>query len=166
MKGSTYLLDANVLIEAARRYYAFDFAPKFWDSLLKYAGTDRILSIDRIKEELNKGHDELAEWANTHFSSAFVTTDSLEVIEMYAQVMVWVEDQQQFSDAGKAEFAAAADGWLVAYANVNDCILVTHEALAPPEARRKVQIPNVCRAFDVTWVDTFAMLRDIGVRFT
>jgi hypothetical protein len=29
MDGATYVLDANVFIEAARRYYAFDLAPPF-----------------------------------------------------------------------------------------------------------------------------------------
>ncbi|MEM3335857.1 MAG: DUF4411 family protein [Thermoplasmata archaeon] len=28
-REETYLLDANVFIEAARRYYAFDIAPPF-----------------------------------------------------------------------------------------------------------------------------------------
>jgi hypothetical protein len=31
MKRSVYVLDANVFIEAARRYYAFDLATRFWD---------------------------------------------------------------------------------------------------------------------------------------
>jgi hypothetical protein len=29
MDGTKYVLDANVFIEAARRYYAFDIAPPF-----------------------------------------------------------------------------------------------------------------------------------------
>jgi len=35
MDRSVYVLDANVFIEAARRYYAFDIAPKFWDTLIQ-----------------------------------------------------------------------------------------------------------------------------------
>ena len=30
---SRYLLDANVFIEAYKRYYAFDIAPAFWNNL-------------------------------------------------------------------------------------------------------------------------------------
>jgi len=29
MNGNRYVLDASVFIEAARRYYGFDFAPRF-----------------------------------------------------------------------------------------------------------------------------------------
>ena len=51
MDGATYVLDANVFIEAARRYYAFDLAPVFWESILQHAAHGRIYSIDRVKKE-------------------------------------------------------------------------------------------------------------------
>ncbi len=58
--NSTYVLDANVFIEAARRYYAFDLVPRFWESLIHHAAKGRIESIDRVKQELDKGKDEIA----------------------------------------------------------------------------------------------------------
>ncbi|MFZ2148993.1 MAG: DUF4411 family protein [Sedimentisphaerales bacterium] len=164
MDGTTYVLDANVFIEAERRYYAFDLAPVFWESLVHHAANGRIQSIDRIKEELERGNDELATWAREHFSDAFASTDEEDIIESYTEVMGWVQVKDQFSNAAKAAFAAGADGWLVAYARSKGCIVVTHEVL-DPGIRRKVPIPNVCEAFGVSYVDTFAMLRELGVRF-
>ncbi|MCK4783673.1 MAG: DUF4411 family protein [Desulfobacteraceae bacterium] len=41
---------------------------------------------------------------------------------------------------------------------------MTHEVLYP-DIRRKVPIPNVCEAFGLSYVDTFEMLRELGVRF-
>jgi len=35
-----YVLDANMCIEAAQRYYAFDLAPGFWQALLAMLGMD------------------------------------------------------------------------------------------------------------------------------
>ena len=78
--------------------------------------------------------------------------------------MEWVQSQNQFSDAAKADFASSADGWLVAYARANGCLVVTQEVLNP-DVKRKVPIPNLCKAFDVRWIDTFAMFRNLGVRF-
>jgi len=81
MDRSVYVLDANVFIEAARRYYAFDIAPPFWDILLQHAENGVIESIDWVKKELEKGkgkegeEDELARWANAKFSHAFCSTD-------------------------------------------------------------------------------------------
>ena len=165
MDGTTYVLDANVFIEAARRYYAFDLAPPFWESLVQHAENERIYSIDRVKVELERGKDELAEWATSQFSNAFASTDEEEVTNSYASVMDWVRAQDQFSDAAKADFADGADGWLVAYAMSKSQIIVTHEVL-DPGIKRKVPIPNVCEAFGVSYVDTFEMLRQLGVRFS
>jgi predicted nucleic acid-binding protein len=165
MDGGMYVLDTNVFIEAARRYYAFDIAPPFWESLIQHAKNGRIYSIDRVKQELERGKDELATWATSQFNDAFASTDEEDVIASYSEVMNWVQAQDQFLDAAKADFAAVADGWLVAYAKVKGYIVVTHE-LPAIDARSKVPIPNVCEALGVSYVDTFAMLRELGVRFS
>ena len=79
--------------------------------------------------------------------------------------MTWVQGQDQFSDAAKADFARGADGWLVAYAKAKGCIVVTLETINL-DIKRKVPIPNVCQAFGVQFVDTFEMLRRLGVQLT
>ena len=165
MDATIYLLDANVFIEAARRYYAFDLAPKFWESLVLHAEKGEIQSIDRVKQELERGNYELATWATAQFSEVFASTDEEDVTESFSEIMSWVQVQDQFSDAAKADFASGADGWLVAYAKSKGFIVVTHEQPAT-DARRKVPIPNVCEAFGVSYVDTFVMLRQLGVRFS
>ncbi len=78
--------------------------------------------------------------------------------------MNWVYAQPQFTDAAKAEFASVADGWVLAYASGNGLVVVTHEQFAP-DARRKVPIPNVCVEFDIEYMSTFEMLRDLGEKF-
>lgn len=160
-----YVLDANVFIEAARRYYAFDLAPRFWESLAHHAASGRVRSIDRVKQELERGKDELAQWVDDNFSNALASTDEPDVIQSFSEIMTWVQAQNQFSAAAKADFANGADGWLVAYARAKGCVVVTQEVLAP-DARRKVPIPNVCQAFDVPFVNTFEMLRALGVQFS
>ena len=165
MERSVYVLDANVFIEAARRYYAFDLRTRFWDILNEHGENGLIESIDRVKSELDKEADELARWANGSFSHAFRSTDEENVIESYGKVMTWVQGQSQYTDAAKAEFANEPDGWLVAYAMAKERIVVTHEVFAP-DARKRVPIPNVCKPFHVRPVDTFTMLRELGVQFT
>jgi hypothetical protein len=164
MERSVYVLDANVFIEAARRYYAFDLGTKFWDILNQHAENGVIESIDRVKDELDR-EDELAGWADRNFGHAFRSTDQEDVIKSYGKVMTWVQAQSQFSDAAKADFAKGADGWLVAYAMAKGRVIVTHE-VAAPDAKRRVPIPNVCEAFRVRPVNTFVMLRELGARFT
>ncbi len=157
------MLDANVFIQASRRHYAFDIAPRFWDSLLHHAANGEVRSIDRVLEELERGKDDLAAWAHDNFNSFFDTTDDGAVIQTFSDIMVWVHAQSQFLDAAKADFARGADGWLVAYAKVKNSVVVTHEVLNPA-IRSKVPIPNMCQPFSVPYIDTFDMLRRLGVR--
>ena len=56
-----YLLDANVFIEAKRRYYAFDLCPGYWECLVWHHRAASIQSVDRVKVELERGADELQE---------------------------------------------------------------------------------------------------------
>jgi hypothetical protein len=159
----TYVLDANVFIEAHRRYYAFDIAPPFWQMLIDNANNGRVLSIDRVGGELKRGNDELADWARCSFHEFFASTDDEEVIAAYRQIMVWSQGQAQFTDAAKAEFARAPDSWLVAYALAKGCVLVTHEEFHR-DIKVRIPIPNACRASGVEYIDTFQMMRELGVR--
>lgn len=159
----SYLLDANVFIEAARRYYAFDLVPTFWKVLADLALKRRILSIDRVREELIRGKDDLAQWVSGPFAGAFVSTDDEEVIQSYREIIVWLKAQDQYQASAKKDFAKGADGWLLAYAKCKGPTLVTQEVL-DKDIRRKVPIPNICQAFDVSFFDTFSMLRELGVR--
>ena len=122
-----YLLDANVFIQSARSYYAFDLAPAFWQALINQAADGRVRSIDRVKKELLRGNDDLAAWAKDEFGAYFARTDQSHVVEAYRDIMVWVQQQGQFTTAAKAHFADGADGWLIAYAKVNEYVVVTHE---------------------------------------
>ncbi|WCK55310.1 DUF4411 family protein [Aneurinibacillus sp. Ricciae_BoGa-3] len=124
---SRYLLDANIFIEAYKRYYAYDIVPSFWEMLKKNAEVGKVISLDRIQREQNAFADTLTTWVNSEFSSYFVSTDNSEVFASYSQIMNWAMIQQQYSDAAKAEFASVADSWLIASAQTYDCVLVTHE---------------------------------------
>ena len=53
--GKRYLLDANVFIEAHRKYYGFAICPGFWLALVRQHERKRIFSIDKVKAELACG---------------------------------------------------------------------------------------------------------------
>jgi hypothetical protein len=161
-----YALDANVFIEAKRRYYAFDLCPGFWDALLWYQREGRLGSIDRVRAELERGHDDLTSWVKARVpESCFASTDNDAILAAYGEVIAWVQAQSQFFPEAKAEFVDSTDGWLIAYAKATGAILVTHEVLAK-DIRREVKIPNVCEAVGVPYRDTFEMLKALGARFT
>ena len=77
-------------MEAARRYYAFDLLPQFWTALIDHAKDKRVLSIDRVKGEIERGKDDLADWVKAEFSFAFASTDRPDVALEFGVLMRWV----------------------------------------------------------------------------
>lgn len=159
-----YVLDANVFIEAHQRYYPFDVCPGYWKALLDQHEKRRVFSIDRVKDELEEGGDQLENWAKTIApESFFKKTADMDVVRWYRKMVEWVNNQPQFTDGAKADFAKVADGWLVAYAKRNNLVVVTQEEFSP-HAKARVLIPNLCREFKVEYVNTFDMLRELEIR--
>ena len=164
MKDSVFALDANIFIEAHRRYYGVDLCPGFWECLRHYGARQRLLSIDRVRSELVRGRDALSKWVKDGPTGLFVSSAEPEVADVFADVMAWVQGNAQFRREAKAEFAAAADGWLAAYAKVRGAVVVTHERYSA-DVRRRVPLGNVCHELEVPMWDTFEMLRELEVRF-
>jgi hypothetical protein len=135
-----YLVDANILIDAKNRYYAFDIAPGFWEWLVA-------------------GDDELAEWAEAN-SSFFRSMDQAAAAH-FSDLSVWASSQS-FTPAALAGFTgSAADYLLVAYARAHDHVVVTHEQ-SNPAKRNRVMIPDACAAMGVTCLSPFEMMRRTG----
>jgi hypothetical protein len=165
--STVYVLDSDIFMTPAASYYAFDLVPRFWDVLVEEARHERIRSIDRVKDEIEKVGDKLTDWAKNHFQPFFFSTQSQAVQGQYEAIIRWAHKQQQFLEAAKREFAknGNADAWLVAYAKVNGCTVVTFEKYEAG-AKRRIKIPNVCKAFGVACVDLFGMLRALGVKLS
>lgn len=156
-----YILDANVLIQAKRSYYAFDLCPGFWDSLLYHNSNGNLESIDRVGDDLSEG-DDLDAWKKQS-SDFFAPTESASILKAYREVNQWVQSQERFSNFEKSKFADDVDAWVIAYAKANNATLVTHEVPAPKST--KVKIPDVCDHFEIKHINTFDMLKKLGVFF-
>ena len=162
---TVYVIDANVLMQAHRLYYAFPICPGFWDFLLQQYRAGRIVSVDKVRAEIDPG-DALFRWVHSSVPPAlFASTQGPAVGNNFAALAGWVQSQGQFTQAATDEFARVADGWLVAYAQAHpDHVVVTMEERAD-HAKKKVPLPNVCLHFGVRYTDTFTMLKELGGRF-
>ena len=135
----------------------------FGKNLLTKQERERILSIDKVKAELDGKEDMLKEWANDNFAQWFEVTYTEDVLKEYGKAMKWIE-ASDFRDKAKKDFTSKdnADAWIIACAMAREYVVVTHEQFKPG-IRRKVPIPNVCRKFGVRSLDTFEMLRGLGI---
>ncbi len=160
-----YVLDANIFIEASRRYYAFDFGTKFWDFLLQKAIDGKVCSIDKVLEEIKQGKkdDPLKIWATQKFAHYFFTTKKDEILQHYKQIANLVFNNNQYTDAAKNEFLQEnnADAWIIAYAKCYNLTVVTHEAFNP-NSKKIVPIPNVCENFNIQFINIFELLKQLN----
>ncbi len=151
-----YLIDANALIEAKNRYYAFDIAPGFWQWLDAAHANGLVGSIDAVRDELLEGADELADWARAR-SGFFLPVDEPTTAQ-FGPLTAWATSRD-FTPAALAEFTGdQADYLLVAFGSAHGHTVVTHE-LSEPNRRNRIKIPDACIAMGVTYTTPFDMLR-------
>jgi len=152
----TWLLDTNVLVNAKRDYYGFEFCPGFWDWLDIAWADGRVASVEAVYDELVDYGDQLSDWARDH-RSFFLAPGAAEVSAM-ATVNGWAAASGDYTLAAKQEFAAAADSALIAHAMAGGHIVVTHEL--PANARKRIPIPNASSALGVAYASPWRMLRE------
>ena len=165
---SIFVLDSNFFIEAHRVTYPLDVAHSFWNKVLQLAHEERIISIDKVKDEIWEQKDALKDWCENYLPQGFFK-DTTGVIQQYSQVIGWANAQAGHYTAGAiAEFmeAEVADAFLIAfaYADSGEGIIVTHEVSAPQKIS-KIRIPDVCQPFGVRYCNTVDMFRILGETF-
>ena len=67
-----YLLDANVFMQAKNLHYGLDFCPAFWEWLILNNKEKRVISIEKVEDEINAGSDELSTWASKRGPDFFI----------------------------------------------------------------------------------------------
>jgi hypothetical protein len=156
----TYLLDSNVFIQAKNLHYGFDFCPAFWDWIDRGHTDAALFSIDKVRDELIGGADELATWAQQR--SAFFLEPDAAVVPSLQAVSAWA-NAGGYEPAAVATFLQIADYYLVAHAHAHGHVVVSHEVVA--HSTKKIKIPNACIGMGVKCVTPFEMLRTERARF-
>ena len=157
----TYLLDANVFIQAKNLHYGLDFCPAFWDWLIENNKAGSVFSIEKVGDEIDAGDDELAEWAGEHGEGFFLKPDE-KVAAHFAQVSAWASSQN-YEPAAVNTFLQVADYYLITHALAHDFTVVTHEV--PANSLKKIKIPNVCIGLELKFMTPYEMLRTEDARF-
>jgi hypothetical protein len=157
----TYLLDANVFIQAKNLHYGFDFCPAFWDWLTAANSKQRVFSIEKVGDELMAGSDELADWAAQLGPGFFLPPDA-GMLPALGQASKWATSQR-YEPAAVSTFLQLADYYLVAHALAHQCIVVTHEIAST--STKKIKIPDACIGLSIKCMTPYEMLRLERARF-
>lgn len=157
----SYLLDTNVFIQAKNLHYGLDFCPAFWQWLLENSAHERVISIDKVFDEIAAGADELTEWARQDGSGLFRATGPT-VVTQFGRVSTWAMGQQ-YEPAAINTFLQVADFYLIAHALAGKHTVVTHEL--PANSTKRIKIPNVCAGLNLRFMTPYEMLRTERARF-
>ncbi|QCV96224.1 DUF4411 family protein [Acidipropionibacterium acidipropionici] len=161
-----FLLDSNVFIEASRLYYSAKIAPGFWTWLAEQHFEGNVGSVPSVKKEILDGTPgPLTDWARGLPTGFWIEPEQSAVVKMQ-EVAQWTMDpNRQYTPAARAEFLSIADYVLVATAYARRDTVVTREQPAP-NAKTRILIPDVCKAFSVRCQDPFSMYTELGLLLT
>ena len=157
----TYLLDANVFMQAKNLHYGLDFCPAFWEWLIQKNRTGQVFSIDKVADEIAAGADELHDWARENGEELFLRTTP-QIAMQFTPVSEWAS-QQHYEPAAINTFLQIADFYLVAHALARGVTLVTHET--PSNSPKQIKIPDACIGLDIRCMNPYEMLRRERARF-
>jgi hypothetical protein len=165
---SIYIADSNFFIQAHRVSYPLDIAFSFWNKVKQLANSGKIISIDKVKDELFDKNDALEEWCSFNLPVDFFKDTSNEMAA-YSQVINWaVSKSDHYLPNAINEFLDSneADAFILAYAlaDSNNRIVVTQE-ISEPYRKNKVKIPEVCHALNVQYINMMDMFRQLGETF-
>jgi hypothetical protein len=156
-------MDSNTHIQAKNLHYNMDFCPAFWDWLGKQYQVGQVMSIDNVYIELTDSSDELSDWAKDK-KSHFISVSDNETQATFTKIANFVISLLNKSQPDIDNFLSKADPWIIAKASTMSATVVTHEALVPDNSK-KVKIPNICKQFNVEYINTYQLLLKLEAKF-
>jgi Domain of unknown function (DUF4411) len=160
--ADVYIIDANVMIEAASVYYAFDRVPRFWEWLTEQCTSGKVRSVSLVKDEVTSPA-ELVAWLKEREAEGLLLDSSDPAIQTeFRRMATWVISQG-FGPEHVAKFLDGADLWIIAAASVHGATVVTQEK-SVGSGSKKIKIPDVCSAFRVTCANTFTLMDELDAR--
>ena len=85
------------------------------------------------------------------------------MIEAYRNIITGVNENDQYHQSAKDEFASIADSWLCAYGLAYDCTIVTLETY-DSNIKKRIKIPNICEEFRIRYINLSQFMREVGIR--
>ena len=156
-----YLFDTNIFI-TSKNQLPYDVWPTFWRHIAELIRNGRIFSSEKVREEIERGNDELTTWMRENSTATFYIPLDSDILDQYAITQNWANNNSIFTQEARQTYADVADAYLVATAAAKKMVLVTYER-SNSTCRRRVMIPDACQALDVEYCDLNIALRKLGI---
>lgn len=156
-----YLFDTNIFIRS-KNEMPMDIWPTFWERFREMVNSGEIFTSVTVKDEIDKGKDELTEWLKQNAPKSFYLSLDTDVMLQYSIVQNWAKSNPVYTQAALNTFANVADAYLVATASAKQMALVTYEG-SNPNSKKRVMIPDACNALSVRYCDLNTVLKEMGI---
>lgn len=163
---AVYIVDTNFFIQAHLATYPLDVAIGFWVKIKDLAISGKLISIDKVRDEIYVNDDELREWCESNLPLTFFKNTE-DTLPKYEEIIKWAYSKSnQYSPKALTDFSSAtiADAWLVAYGYTHNLPIVTNE-VSRPDSKGVIKIPDACMPFSVRTLKPIDMFRELGERF-
>ena len=157
-----YLFDTNIFVES-KKNLPMDVWTTFWAKMVELINSGTVHSIDKVKDEIDKGGDELTAWIHDNAPRGFFLRQDAAVITKLAETVEWANKNPiKFTPAAISDYVKVADSYLVATAAAKGMTLVTYEK-SNPLRRNRVMIPDACNGIGARCCDLNTVLRELGM---
>ena len=159
-----YLIDTNIFIESAYRFYAFDICPGFWDFLEKISNSGYVKSIINVYDEIREAKQELMDFKEMLKAKGFFLPIENITAETHAKIAT-IMKEMRYEQEAIGHFSSGADYFLIALAYQESYAIVTQETKSGNNAKTQIKIPNVCERLKIECIDVADFLRQHYVQF-
>lgn len=165
-----FLIDSNSFMTPYRQYYAFDLIPTYWEEVSKCTNSGRLILLDMVKAEIDRGEDDLADWLSRQEEFIICNHISQKIIDKYQGILQYIQTCGLYKEQALQIWANGdvADPWLIAAAAVNDYTIITAEVpsggLSVKNPNRYAKIPDVAKTFGVRTNNLYYMMRQLGIK--
>lgn len=165
-----FLIDSNSFITPYKQYYAFDLVPSYWTEVSKCTNSGRLILLDMVKAEIDKGADDLSDWLNRQTGFIICNHVLPTIVNKYQEILQYIQNCGLYQNQALQTWARAdiADPWIIAAAAVNDYTIITAEVpsggLSVKNPNKYAKIPDVAKAFDVKTENIYYMMRQLSIQ--
>jgi len=151
-----YSIDTSALLDGWRRYYPPDMFPSVWVRLDGLINTGHLIATEEVFFELEKQDDGLYRWVHDRQRLCVPIDEAIQSI-----VSSILAQHKQIIDTRKNR--SGADPFVIALAKVEGGAVVTGER--PTGRLQRPNIPDVCDAMGMRWLNLLQLFREQGWTF-
>lgn len=162
-----YIFDTSALKDAYSRHYRIKNFPTFWTKFANIIENSECYFLDKVMDEIKNMASELYLWLKGKNIKIASSLDG-NIIKCQKNIMEDVSSKKMYvNNYKKWDIDEVADSWIIAYAKVNNCIIVTHEQPVynekMPDNTIDIKIPDVAKTNSIKYIRIEDFIDDVNI---